>query len=540
MVRHAHHHLAGGPVAHHGEHLHDHRPVVPDDPGTWVVESLVEQDALWELTNVELRSVGIDVGSAGVAVVFSTLHLRQAADQVSSRFSTVARSAVFRSAFALTPFRDGLIDEERLKAIVDDAYAAAGLTAAELDTGAVILTGEAGRRENAAAVMASTAARAGSFVCSVAGHQMEAVIAAYGSGAAALSAREGRTILNIDVGGGTAKYAVVSHGEVVAVCAAHVGSRLIAWDDGVLTRVEPAALSHARRVGVGGLSVGERVAPADLDRLAEGMAEVILALLRPGETGQSVFASFALMDPAPLRDRLPAVDGVMFSGGVAEFLYGREERDFGDLGPRLGRELARLLPGVAPRLVLLTPQECLRATVVGAAEHTVQLSGNTTHLTDPAGTLPRRDLKVVRPLGEWADRDAETIAASFTAAFRAEAAQGAPGGVAFAMRWSGPPEYIRLRTLAEALRLVADRILPAGDALYAVVDADIAMNLGRILVEELGTTRPMVILDGLRLSELDHIDIGELRYPSGTVPVTIKSLVINGRLIHDPAGRPIG
>ena len=85
-------------------------------------------------------------------------------------------------------------------------------------------------------------------------------------------------------------------------------------------------------------------------------------------------AHLYLTDPIADLDR---IDGVMFSGGVAEYVYGRETRDFGDMGRRLGHAIrARLDRGDFP-WPLLSAGECIRATALGASEYSVQLSGNT-------------------------------------------------------------------------------------------------------------------------------------------------------------------
>src|SRR6202008_4877502 len=140
------------------------------------------------------------------------------------------------------------------------------------DTGVVILTGEALRRENAQAIAAVIAEKGGDFVCATAGHHMESMLAAYGSGAATVSSSEHKRILNIDIGGGTTKLAVVERGKVIATAAVHIGGRLQVVDqDGVIVRLDPAGKYHAAQAGFT-WNAGDRVSPADLDAVAERMA----------------------------------------------------------------------------------------------------------------------------------------------------------------------------------------------------------------------------------------------------------------------------
>ena len=135
----------------------------------------------------------------------------------------------------------------RSASIIDEAYAAAGLKPGDIDTGAVILTGEALRRENAEAIAALLAEQGGDFVSATAGHHMESMLAAYGSGASKVSHDEGKRILNIDIGGGTTKLAIVEKGDVIATAAVHIGGRLQVVDDiGRIVRLDPAGRFHAR------------------------------------------------------------------------------------------------------------------------------------------------------------------------------------------------------------------------------------------------------------------------------------------------------
>jgi len=66
-----------------------------------------------------------------------------------------------------------------------------------------------------------------------------------------------------------------------------------------------------------------------------------------------------------------------------------------------------------------------------------------------------------------------------------------------------------------------------------MLDGDIAQTLGAILRNELGVANEMMVIDGVILRDFDYIDLGKIRLPSYTVPVTIKSLVFS----DDPRGR---
>src|SRR5438445_11348757 len=235
------------------DHDHDH------DVGP---AGAIEDNPLWQADNITLTSVGIDIGSAGTQVIFSRLKMRRIGEALSSRFFVVGRDTLYESPVTLTPYSSEVrIDEQAIGTIIDDAYAAAGVHPDAIDTGSVILTGEALRRENAQAIGELLAEIGGEFVCAAAGHHMEAMLAAYGSGAAKLSHDEDCHILHVDLGGGTTKLAVVAHGEVEQTAAIHVGGRLIVVDDGRITRLDPQGARLAKAAGFK-WQLGSQVTPA--------------------------------------------------------------------------------------------------------------------------------------------------------------------------------------------------------------------------------------------------------------------------------------
>jgi ethanolamine utilization protein EutA len=516
-------HLYGRDVAHvhAGDADHDHDFDADDGP--------LEDNPLWQQDNVALTTVGIDIGSSGTQVIFSRVHLRRLAEDLTSRYYVVARETLFQSPVALTPYQsEERIDDQKLGDIIDDAYAAARLAPSDIDTGVVILTGEALRRDNAQGVAAILAEQGGEFVTASAGHHMEAMLAAYGSGAARVSSDEGKRILNIDIGGGTTKLGLVENGKVIATAAVHIGGRLQVVEDGKIVRLDPAGKHHAKRAGFS-WNRGDSASEADLQKVADGMADALVAAVTARPLPHDVMHLY-LTDP--ITD-LGRIDGVMFSGGVAEYVYAREARDFGDLGAKLGGAIhARIDRGAFPWPVL-SAGECIRATALGASEYSVQLSGNTSTISAPAKLLPRRNLQVLQPpfvCGETID--AEQLAQAIRDHIAAFDLAGSDRELALALRWTGMPSYQRLAAFAEGIKNgLADRIakkLP----LYIMLDGDVAQTLGAILREELHVESELLVIDGVVLWDFDYIDLGRIRMPSYTVPVTIKSLVFS----EDPRG----
>ncbi|HUP96336.1 MAG TPA: ethanolamine ammonia-lyase reactivating factor EutA [Usitatibacter sp.] len=517
------HMMGEGGVHTHAEgefdHDHDH-----DDMGEWSPEN----DSLWLQDHIELISVGIDIGSSGTQVIFSRVHMQRMSEDLSSRYFVVKRETLHQSPVALTPYQsEERIDERAVGEIIDQAYNAARIHPDNIDTGAVILTGEALRRENAKAIADVIAEMGGEFVCATAGHHMESLLAAYGSGAARASHDLQKPVLNVDIGGGTTKLALVENGRVVHTAAIHIGGRLAVVGTEI-TRLDPAGKQLAANAGVD-WTLGGPASEADLDRVTEWMADALVAALTQSPAPAAVEALW-LTDPL---EPVEGIAGVMFSGGVAEYVYGREERDFGDLGRRLGRAVRRRVDEGRFPYALLPAGECIRATAIGASEYSVQLSGNTVYISNPGTLLPRKNLQVLQPDVSLAETiEPVRVTQAIRRHFEAFDLREGEAEVALAFRWQGEPAYARLAALAQGIVEALPMTIMAARPVYLVLDGDVAHSLGALLKEEWNVASEVLVIDGVSLWDFDYIDLGRVRMPSHTVPVTIKSLVFS----EDPRG----
>jgi ethanolamine utilization protein EutA len=507
------------------ELTHAHAPgaAYDHDHDDFESQGPLEENPIWIQDHVSLTSVGIDIGSSGTQVIFSQLNLRRLGEDLSSRYFVVSRETLFQSPVALTPYKnEQRIDQIALGSIIDDAYNSAGIGPENVDIGAVILTGEALRRENAEAIAGIVAERAGDFVCAAAGHHMEAMLAAFGSGAARVSADAGQRLLNIDIGGGTTKLAVIESGRVVATAAFHVGGRLQVVDGAQrIVRLDPAGRHLAARAGFS-WSLGDVIESAALDALAESMAAAVVCAVCEA-------APPADIQDLYLTDRLPdvgTIDGVMFSGGVAEYIYGRESRDFGDLGRRLGAALRRRLEAGEFPWTWLPAKECIRATALGASEYSVQLTGNTIYISHHGALLPRRNLQVLKPPCEFpAAIDPQNVAEAIQRHLTLFDLAGESREFALAFQWRGEPSYERIVAFARGIVAGLARTIALKQPLYLILDGDLAQILGGVLRDDLGVESQVLVIDGIVLVDFDYIDLGRIRLPSHTVPVTVKSLL---------------
>jgi ethanolamine utilization protein EutA len=498
---------------------HEHEPLNAADQAA--IARLI-----WEQETIELRTVGIDIGSSTSHLLFARVTLQRQAQGLSSRFTVVEREVLWRSPIILTPFLpEGAIDAHELAHFIDHAYHDAGLRRADIDSGAVILTGEAIKRRNARAIDEIFAAESGKFVCATAGHKLECILAAHGSGATALSRQRGQCGLHVDVGGGTTKLALIDRGEIVGVAAFAVGGRLLARDaSGVWSRIDASAHRVAAELGID----PSPAAFADA-AVRAAMARRLAAVVVDRIVGQPLDALARDLQLTEPLARAVEPDFVTFSGGVAEYLYGRERADFGDIAPLLAAEIVKQIR-TRIRIPVVEPLERIRATVIGASQFTVQVSGKTIYLPD-ATVLPVHNVPVVHLGSALAERiDVDAVAQAF--AKQADQLDLAPGArMALAFAWDGEPDHARLLAMAKAiLRFAA----PGGrrdQPLFLMIDGDVGASLGRLLHDELQFDGPLVSIDGIALRELDFVDVGEWLDPPGVVPVVIKSL-----LFPSPAG----
>jgi ethanolamine utilization protein EutA len=466
--------------------------------------SLIEED------QIELTSVGVDIGSSTSHLLVSTITL----ERMDTRYVVTDRKVRFQSEILLTPYAEGnTIDANILSAFIADQYKAAGLAASDIDTGALILTGVAARRSNARAIGEIFAAEAGKFVSMSAGDALETLMAAHGSGAVALSERLG-TVLNIDVGGGTTKIALCRDGEIVARTAVDAGARLIVVSaDNCIERLEPYGARHLGAIGHLGCD-GDLLGSDAREKVARHMAETIMTVARGG-VAEGFMRLGALAD-------VQVVKHVVFSGGVSEYLSGAGG-DAGDIGRDLARQLSILTKSYG--MEVLPARQGIRATVVGASQYTVQVSGSTIYL-DPEGCLPLRNLSVIVPDFDLPDEiDAKAVAAVLGDTLSKFDLQDGEAPVAVALSWRGTASYARLAALGRGLVAGLAPVLAKGHPLVIVSDGDIGGLIGMQCRSEENVPGAIVSIDGISLSEFDFIDIGGVLRSTGAAPVVVKSLL---------------
>ena len=459
----------------------------------------------------ELLSAGIDVGTSTTQVIFSELSVENTAGAASAPHAAITgKRVIYRGESHETPLLDSVrIDAEGLRALVQGEFARAHVAPGQADTGAVIITGESARKENAAAVLAHLSDFAGEFVVSTAGPDLEARMAGQGSGAQAASKARACRVANLDIGGGTSNIALFESGELTAVGCYDIGGRQLRFTpEGKLTYVSESAAKIAGAAGLR-MRVGDTPALSDLRGLARAMASLLEDSVAPGSASELLKSVRTAGSSDLVPDRPP--DFVCYSGGVADCIYktGRERFAFGDFGVLLGEAIR----ANADFTRVLTPAETIRATVIGAGLHSVRLSGSTVRCGDES-LFPLKNLPV------FCLHDVTTLEAQFAWFLKQNDASNA----VLYLEGEPSPGYMALKALAQALARALDTALPPGEPILVLAYHDIGKALGQLMASH-APSRAVISLDGLRAGQSDFLDLGKPVMNGLAVPVVIKTLI---------------
>lgn len=421
----------------------------------------------------------------------------------------------------LTPFKDPkTIDFVALRDLLLEDYRAAGIGVTDIDTGAVIITGETAKKSNAEWIVNALAGESGKFVAATAGPNFESVLAAYGSGAVARSSITDKTIMNADIGGGSSNIAVCRDGRVVATAAINVGGRLIATDDyGTITRLEDTGKKVASLVGYD-LHLGQKLTDDDKQKIADTLADALIESLQSKNT---LDCTRLLMMTQPLEYNEP-IDIITFSGGVAEYIYENEKDEFNDLGARLARSIMSKAQSIG--LPVDRPDQRIRATVIGAGSFSLQVSGSTTFLSSGL-EYPIRNLPVIVPNTPRRKASAVEIEKAIkNALHRFDLTEG-NDRLILSFNDAVRPSYENLAEFARGVVAALPNTVATNQPIMMCFDTDVGNSVGNIMRRETGISNEILSIDEISLREGDFIDIGAPIIEDVVVPVVVKTLVFD-------------
>ena len=442
-----------------------------------------------------LRSVGLDVGTTSTQMILSELTVENRASSFAVPELEIAeRKILYKSPVYFTPLLDeSHMDGAALRKIVEEEYRKAGITRDSVDTGAIIITGETSRKENARTVLNALADLAGDFVVATAGPDLESVLAAKGAGAVEYSERTGKTVLHMDIGGGTSNLALIREGKIQRTGCLNVGGRLLKFDEnGRVSYVSPVLQE------ICSLKAGDQAAREQVEQVADTLVQALEMAAGLRETAP-LLEWLWTAEAGPVWTPPPAGAVLSFSGGVAECI--RQELpwlEFGDMGPVLGQAIrkSRLCQGE-----FVLGSETIRATVIGAGCHSAQLSGSTVFYQN-----------VQFPL-----KNVPVVTVEEPSSLRREL-EGQEGMAVLAMPGLASPSYRETVALAE--QVIAQRRGPV----LLCLEQDMAKALGQALAIRLPREAEILCIDRVKVSQGSYLDIGA---PVGSaLPVVVKTLVL--------------
>ncbi|WP_010237045.1 ethanolamine ammonia-lyase reactivating factor EutA [Clostridium arbusti] len=467
----------------------------------------------------KILSVGIDIGTTTTQIIFSEITVQNTASSfLVPKIKITEKNIIYRSKIYFTPLLSkDKINLKELKKIILEEYRMAGVEKESISTGAIIITGETSKKENAEQVLNVLSDFAGDFVVATAGADLEAVLAGFGAGSAEISKNTLDKVINFDIGGGTTNAAIFSEGELIDSFALNIGGRLLRFDEeGNVIYISNKINKLICSLGLN-ISIGVKPELKYLRVLADSFANILFKISNNNNLLCEEKNLFIEHDNKKIK-----VQTLIFSGGVAEFIYSDYEVStlsdllkYGDIGPIIGISIREILKKY--RCKILEPKEKIRATVIGAGSHSIKISGSTIDFNE--NILPIKNIPIIK-LKDNLLLDEKSLCEGI---FNKIKLYSEYAVVAIAFKGLKSPSYKNIQTIAGGISKAFQKL--KDQPIIIVAENDFAKALGQILRNKCGMYKKIVCIDGISTSNGDYIDIG--RPIAGAIPVMVKTLIFN-------------
>ena len=477
---------------------------------------------------IKVTSVGIDIGSSTSHLIFSELILKREVGffNMTGRYLLISRKVLYESQIINTPLLDETtIDVEAVISFIEQEYKKAGISKEEVDTGAVIITGETAKKKNAEEIVKRISSETGKFVSATAGPNYESVLGIMGSGILEKSQVDQKVYVNIDLGGGTSNLAVGFKGNITSTSCINVGGRLLGIDkDLTIWRIEQPTYKLMEILGLS-YSIGEKILLEDANKIVQTYASALLEVMQ----GPALSEVAKLLMMTPDIEFTEKIDAYSFSGGVAEFIYAKNLPhlfEYRDIGVLLAQEIKKQIE--KKELIIIEPENKIRATVIGAGAFSLSVSGTTCYV-DPSVSLPITNIPVVPVNVTKETFSIEHTEKAIIKALKSFDIDQLKDQVA--LYFDEPIYHVSgyLGELARGIELgLQERIVKETDVSLPVIlifKTDLAKMLSLYIKKETRLPKKIILLDEIQLAQGDWIDIGEALAKRNVFPVTVKSLV---------------